>query len=190
MTKIHTYIVTNSYHDEIADVYPDTTLVQVARDLMKRLEEDSKGFDSEIEDDWDSYYETYEKAQKANANSILETFIGETTIWQVPDNEDGYKVTYKDLMWDNTKYNQTNLDEVDITMDKTVYVARVDVLQDTTQSSFEVFDTYAKALVFIIEAMTESRDVWGEDEIAFFVDNNFWTDETDYDVNIVKKVVK
>ena len=187
MTQTHTYIVTNSYHDEIADVYPDTTLGQVARDFMKQLEEDSKGFDSEIEDDWNKYYETYEEAQKANADGILETFIGETVIWQVPDNEDGYKVTYKDLMWDNTKYNQTNLDEVDITMDKTVYVAQVNVLQDGTQSSFEVFDTYAKAVVFIIEAMTESRDVWGEDEITQFIKENNWTDYTDYDVSISKK---
>ena len=190
MTQTHTYIVTNSYHDEIADVYPDTTLGQVARDFMKRLEEDSKGFDSEIEDDWNKYYETYEEVQKANADSILETFIGETTIWQVPDNEDGYKVTYKDLMWDNTKYNQTNLDEVDITMDKTVYVARVDVLQDTTQSSFEVFDTYAKALVFIIEAMTESRDFWHKDDITDFVASGDKWFDTDYEVTIEETEVK
>ena len=74
-------------------------------------------------------------------------------------------------------------------MDKTVYVARVDVLQDTTQSSFEVFGTYAKALVFIIEAMTESRDIWDEDDITFFVDNNYWS-STDYDVMIHERVVK
>lgn len=190
MTQTHTYIVTNSYHHEIADIYPDTALTQVVKDFMRKLEDTSKDFDNEIEDDWDNYYETYEEAQKANADSMLETFIGETDIWQIPDNKDGYKITYDDLMYNKEKYHKTNLDEVDITMNKTVYVATVDVLQDTTQNSLEVFDTYAKALVFIIKTMTKSRDVWGEIEITIFVDNNFWSDEINYNVNIVEKVVK
>lgn len=72
-------------------------------------------------------------------------------------------------------------------MTKTVYVAQVNVLQDGTQSSTEVFSTYAKALVFIIEAMTESRDVWHEDDITDFVaDNDSWFNE-DYEVSITEK---
>lgn len=72
-------------------------------------------------------------------------------------------------------------------MTKTVYVAQVNVLQDGTQNSVEVFSTYAKALVFIIEAMTESRDTWDELDITRFVDENSWTDEMDYDVSISQK---
>ena len=72
-------------------------------------------------------------------------------------------------------------------MTETVYVAQVNVLQDGTQNSVEVFSTYAKALVFTIEAMTESRDVWGEDEITQFIKENNWTDMTDYEVSISQK---
>lgn len=72
-------------------------------------------------------------------------------------------------------------------MTETVYVAQVNVLQDSTQNSVEVFSTYAKALVFIIEAMTESRDVWGESEITQFINENNWTDYSDYEVSIVEK---
>lgn len=72
-------------------------------------------------------------------------------------------------------------------MTKTVYVAQVNVLQDGTQNSVEVFSTYAKAIVFIIEAMTESRDVWGEDEITQFIKENNWTDYSDYEVSISEK---
>lgn len=109
MKQTYTYIVTNSYHDEIVDVYPDTTLVQVAKDFMEQLKEHSKDFDNEIEDDWYNYYKTYEEAQKANADGILETFISETDIWRVPDNEDGYSVTYKDLVCNEKKYNRVSL---------------------------------------------------------------------------------
>lgn len=72
-------------------------------------------------------------------------------------------------------------------MTETIYVVQVNVLQDGTQSSVEVFSTYAKALVFIIEAMTESRDVWHEDDITDFVaDNDSWFNE-DYEVSISQK---
>ncbi len=72
-------------------------------------------------------------------------------------------------------------------MTKTVYVAQVNVLQDSTQNSVEVFSTYAKALVFIIEAMTESREIWGEDDITHFINENNWNDMTDYEVSIIEK---
>jgi len=72
-------------------------------------------------------------------------------------------------------------------MTETIYVAQVNVLQDGTQNSIEVFSTYAKALVFIIEAMTESRDVWHEDDITDFVaDDDSWFNE-DYQVTITEK---
>jgi len=72
-------------------------------------------------------------------------------------------------------------------MTETIYVAQVNVLQDGTQNSIEVFSTYAKALVFIIEAMTESRDVWHEDDITDFVaDDDSWFNE-DYEVTITEK---
>jgi len=74
-------------------------------------------------------------------------------------------------------------------MAETVYVAQVNVLQDGTQNSVEVFSTYAKAVVFIIEAMTESRDVWSESEITQFIKENYWFDMTDYEVSISKKLV-
>jgi len=74
-------------------------------------------------------------------------------------------------------------------MTETVYVAQVNVLQDGTQNSVEVFSTYAKAVVFIIEAMTESRDVWSESEITQFIKENYWFDMTDYEVSISKKLV-
>lgn len=72
-------------------------------------------------------------------------------------------------------------------MTETVYVAQVNVLQDGTQNWTEVFSTYAKALVFTIEAMTESRDVWDEFDITRFIDENSWTDEMDYEVSITEK---
>jgi len=72
-------------------------------------------------------------------------------------------------------------------MTETVYVAQVNVLQDGTQNSVEVFSTYAKAVVFIIEAMTESRNVWDEIDITHFIDENNWTDMTDYEVSISQK---
>jgi len=74
-------------------------------------------------------------------------------------------------------------------MAKTVYVAQVNVLQDSTQNSVAVFSTYAKAVVFIIEAMTESRNVWGEMAITQFIKENNWTDYTDYEVSIIGKVL-
>jgi len=74
-------------------------------------------------------------------------------------------------------------------MTKTVYVAQVNVLQDGTQNSVEVFSTYAKAVVFIIEAMTESRNVWDELDITRFIDENSWTDYMDYDVSVTEKEV-
>lgn len=72
-------------------------------------------------------------------------------------------------------------------MTETVYVAQVNVLQDSTQNSVEVFSTYAKAVVFIIEARTESRNVWDEIDITHFIDENNWTDMTDYEVSISQK---
>lgn len=75
-------------------------------------------------------------------------------------------------------------------MTKTIYVAQVNVLQDGTQNSLEVFNTYAKAVLFIIEAMTESRDVWGEIEITHFIMENNWTDMTDYEVSISRRWFK
>ena len=73
-------------------------------------------------------------------------------------------------------------------MTETIYVAQVSVLQDGTQSSVEVFSTYAKAVVFTIETMTESRDVWGADDIIQFTAmGNSWTDGIDYDVSITEK---
>ena len=75
-------------------------------------------------------------------------------------------------------------------MKKTVYVAQINVLQDGTQNSVEVFNTYAKAVVFIIEAMTESREIWGEIEITQFIDENSWTDDMDYDVSVTEKEVR
>jgi len=74
-------------------------------------------------------------------------------------------------------------------MTETVYVAQVNVLQDGTQNSVEVFSTYAKAVVFIIEAMTESRNVWDELDITRFIDENSWTDYMDYDVSVTEKEV-
>lgn len=74
-------------------------------------------------------------------------------------------------------------------MPETVYVAQINVLQDGTQNSVEVFSTYAKAVVFIIEAMTESRNVWDEMAITQFIDENSWTDDMDYDVSITEKEV-
>ena len=74
-------------------------------------------------------------------------------------------------------------------MAKTVYVAQVNVLQDSTQNSVAVFSTYAKAVVFIIEAMTESRNVWGEMAITQFIKENNWTDYTDYEMSIIGKVL-
>jgi len=74
-------------------------------------------------------------------------------------------------------------------MPETVYVAQINVLQDGTQNSVEVFSTYAKAVVFIIEAMTESRNVWTESEITQFIMENNWTNYTDYDVSITQKEV-
>jgi hypothetical protein len=74
-------------------------------------------------------------------------------------------------------------------MTKTVYVAQVNVLQDGTQNSTEVFSTYAKAVVFIIEAMTESRDIWGESDITLFIMENNWTDDMDYEVSVTEKEV-
>jgi len=72
-------------------------------------------------------------------------------------------------------------------MTETVYVAQVNVLQDGTQNSVEVFSTYAKAVVFVIEAMTESRNVWDEIDITHFIDENNWTDDMDYEVSITEK---
>lgn len=74
-------------------------------------------------------------------------------------------------------------------MTEIVYVAQVNVLQDSTQNSVEVFNTYAKAVVFIIEAMTESREIWGEKEITQFIKENNWTDYNDYEVSISEKSV-
>jgi len=74
-------------------------------------------------------------------------------------------------------------------MTETVYVAQVNVLQDGTQNSVEVFSTYAKAVIFIIEAMTESRNVWDEMAITQFINENSWTDYMDYDVSVTKKEV-
>jgi len=74
-------------------------------------------------------------------------------------------------------------------MTETVYVAQVNVLQDGTQNSVEVFSTYAKAVIFIIEAMTESRNVWDEMAITQFINENSWTDDMDYDVSVTKKEV-
>lgn len=74
-------------------------------------------------------------------------------------------------------------------MAETVYVAQINVLQDSTQNSVEVFSTYAKAVVFIIKAMTESRDVWGEDEITQFIGENYWSDMTDYEALVTKKEI-
>lgn len=72
-------------------------------------------------------------------------------------------------------------------MTETVYVAQVNVLQDSTQNSVEVFSTYAKAVVFIIEAMTESRNVWDERDITLFIMENSWTDGMDYEVSVTEK---
>jgi len=74
-------------------------------------------------------------------------------------------------------------------MTETVYVAQVNVLQDGTQNSVEVFSTYAKAVIFIIEAMTESRNVWDEMAITQFINENSWTDDMDYDVSVTEKEV-
>jgi len=80
-------------------------------------------------------------------------------------------------------------------MNEQVFVAQVDVLEDNTQSSVELFSSYGKALAFVISAMTDSREVWnaeGEDEeeniLAFINNNNFYYD-CDYTVKIVKKNV-
>jgi len=80
-------------------------------------------------------------------------------------------------------------------MNEQVFVAQVDVLQDNTQSSVELFSSYGKALSFVISAMTDSREVWnydGEDEeeniLSFINNNNFYYD-CDYTVKIVKKIV-
>lgn len=102
----------------------------------------------------------------------------------------GYKKPYiydvtDEIGTEHYIYYEEKKEEEDMT--KTVYVAQVNVLQDGTQNSVEVFSTYAKAVVFIIEAMTESREIWGEDDITRFIDENSWTDEMDYDVSISQK---
>lgn len=80
-------------------------------------------------------------------------------------------------------------------MNEQVFVAQVDVLQDNTQSSVELFSSYGKALSFVISAMTDSREVWnydGEDEernIIKFIDNDNFYYDSDYTVKIVKKNV-
>lgn len=84
-------------------------------------------------------------------------------------------------------YKGTVKEKRNTIMTETVYVAQVNVLQDSTQNSVEVFSTYAKAVVFIIEAMTESRNVWDEIDITHFIDENNWTDMTDYEVSISQK---
>lgn len=104
----------------------------------------------------------------------------------------GYKKPYiydvtDEIGTEHYVYYEEKKEEEDMT--KTVYVAQVNVLQDSTQNSVEVFSTYAKALVFIIEAMTESRNVWGEIEITQFINENNWTDEMDYDVSITEKLL-
>lgn len=102
----------------------------------------------------------------------------------------GYKKPYiydvtDEIGTEHYVYYEEKKEEEDMT--KTVYVAQVNVLQDGTQNSIEVFSTYAKALVFIIEAMTESRDVWHEDDITDFVaDDDSWFNE-DYQVTITEK---
>lgn len=104
---------------------------------------------------------------------------------------EGYKVPYISDVTDEIGtehyvcYEEERKEK--LIMTETVYVAQVNVLQDSTQNSVEVFNTYAKAVVFIIEAMTESRDVWGESEITQFINENNWTDYNDYEVSISEK---
>jgi len=80
-------------------------------------------------------------------------------------------------------------------MNEQIFVAQVDVLQDSTQSSVELFSSYGKALSFVISAMTDSREVWnanGEDEernIIKFIDNDNFYYDSDYTVKIVVKNV-
>jgi len=80
-------------------------------------------------------------------------------------------------------------------MNEQIFVAQVDVLQDSTQSSVELFSSYGKELSFVISAMTDSREVWnanGEDEernIIKFIDNDNFYYDSDYTVKIVVKNV-
>jgi len=76
-------------------------------------------------------------------------------------------------------------------MTQTVYVAQVNVLQDGTQSTTEVFTTYGKAVAYIIETMIDARGAWDDDDaeahITQFIKENYWFDMTDYEVSISKK---
>ena len=105
------FLVTNKYHGEIVDTLFDTGFDDVVKDTLEGLKDHSKDFDNEIEEDWSSYYDSYKEAQEANASSILETFIDETTIWRIPEDEYRSNIAYIDLvMFD--KYPHTELSEV------------------------------------------------------------------------------
>lgn len=78
-------------------------------------------------------------------------------------------------------------------MTETVYVANINVLQDGTQSTTEVFKTYGKAVAYVIETMMDARGAWDDDDaeasITQFIKENYWFDMTDYEVSITKKSV-
>lgn len=91
------FLVTNRYHGEIVDTLFDTNFDDVVKATLEGLKDNSKDFDNEIEEDWSEYYDSYKEAQEANADSILETFINETTIWRVPEDKYHSDITYIDL---------------------------------------------------------------------------------------------
>lgn len=104
------FLVTNRYHGEIVGTYFDTDFNDLVKETLDSLKDHSKDFDNEIEDDWAEYYDSYKEAQEANADSILETFIDETTIWRIPEDEYHSDVTYIDLVtFDKYKEEHTEL---------------------------------------------------------------------------------
>ena len=105
------FLVTNSYHGEVVDTAFDTGFDYVVKYTLEGLKGHSKDFDNEIEEDWPSYYGSYKEAQEANADSILETFIGETTIWSVPEEEYRSDLTYSELVM-RDKYKHTELSDI------------------------------------------------------------------------------
>jgi len=109
MTNV--FLVTNEYHGEVVDTLFDTNFDDVVRDTLEGLKDNSKDFDNEIEDDWYSYYGSYKEAQEANASSILETFIDETTIWSIPEEQYNSNLTYLDLVMSD-KYKHTKLSDI------------------------------------------------------------------------------
>lgn len=117
INMIDKYVVTNSYHDTIEFNFENVGLASIVKEIMDYLREHSFDFDNEIEEDWEQYYNTFEEAQKAQADSILETFINETSIWKIPEDTNISNLTTRELIFDTEKYKEFKLVDV-----KNIYV--------------------------------------------------------------------